>query len=176
MKMLSVNAAVSTGPRPLSHSLNDANFKLQKYRLTTFFSHILPAVLIGLTFLNTGNDASMVRANVCFVFGVLIFIIYLGKMSVTLTSKSADKSSRRLARLGGPRIPESISLISRFISVPNELHVLKAEHFNRWYSLLPYYLSMIIIEIPMQVSEKTSAVKRGMRKGSRTVCSAFSRR
>ncbi|KAL0266301.1 UNVERIFIED_CONTAM: hypothetical protein PYX00_008887 [Menopon gallinae] len=93
--------------------------KKYKYRLTTFFSHILPAVLIGLTFLNTGNDASMVRANICFVFGVLIFLIYLGKMSVTLT-------------------------------IPNELHVLRAEHFNRWYSLLPYYLSMIIIEIPMQ--------------------------
>lgn len=39
-----------------------------------------------------------------------------------------------------------------FIAVPLEIDMLKREHFNRWYKLLPYFLSVISYEIPFQVS------------------------
>lgn len=52
-------------------------------------AHIFCSILIGLIFFGSGNDASMVRSNLAFVFGVLIFLVYVGKMSVTLASKFA---------------------------------------------------------------------------------------
>lgn len=94
--------------------------KAYKYRLTTFLAHIFSSALIGVTFFGTGNEASMVRSNLAALFGVLIFLVYMGKMAVMLI-------------------------------IPNEIRILRVEHFNRWYSLLPFYLSMIIIEIPMQM-------------------------
>lgn len=32
------------------------------------------------------------------------------------------------------------------------METLRREHFNRWYNLIPYYLSIISFEIPFQVS------------------------
>lgn len=31
------------------------------------------------------------------------------------------------------------------------METLRREHFNRWYNLIPYYLSIISFEIPFQV-------------------------
>ena len=63
---------------------------LQKYRITQFLAHFLSAVLLGLVFINTGNDASMVRSNLTFIFGVLIFVMFTGKMTVTTASKKEN--------------------------------------------------------------------------------------
>ncbi|KAK7590795.1 hypothetical protein V9T40_002408 [Parthenolecanium corni] len=38
------------------------------------------------------------------------------------------------------------------LSFPLEFLILKREHFNRWYSLLPYLISTLLIEIPFQVA------------------------
>ncbi|KZC04860.1 ATP-binding cassette sub-family G member 1 [Dufourea novaeangliae] len=37
-------------------------------------------------------------------------------------------------------------------SVPQEMRILSREHFNRWYRLAPYYISMLLVEIPFQAS------------------------
>jgi len=37
------------------------------------------------------------------------------------------------------------------LSFPVEIEVLSREHFNRWYNLGPYFLSVILFEIPVQV-------------------------
>lgn len=37
------------------------------------------------------------------------------------------------------------------LSFPLEYKVLTREHFNRWYSLAPYWLSVLLVEIPFQV-------------------------
>ncbi|KAG5883528.1 hypothetical protein JTB14_019295 [Gonioctena quinquepunctata] len=37
------------------------------------------------------------------------------------------------------------------LSFPLEMKILTREHFNRWYKLTPYLLSVILIEIPFQV-------------------------
>lgn len=39
-------------------------------------------------------------------------------------------------------------------AVPTEMSVVLKEHFNRWYTLKSYYLSVIIIDIPLSVSIK----------------------
>jgi hypothetical protein len=42
-----------------------------------------------------------------------------------------------------------------FVSVPLEINILTREYFNRWYSLLPSFLAIILIEIPIQVWDTT---------------------
>lgn len=37
-------------------------------------------------------------------------------------------------------------------TVPLEMEIMRREHFNRWYQLGPYYMSVILFEIPFQVS------------------------
>jgi len=38
------------------------------------------------------------------------------------------------------------------LAFPLEVEILNREHFNRWYSLPPYLLSVILVEMPVQVS------------------------
>lgn len=38
------------------------------------------------------------------------------------------------------------------VSVPLEMQILTREHFNRWYRLAPYYISLLLIEIPFQAA------------------------
>jgi len=43
-------------------------------------------------------------------------------------------------------------LIRFFVSVPLEMRILVREHFNRWYRLAPYYISILLVEIPFQAA------------------------
>ncbi|KAK7597801.1 hypothetical protein V9T40_010026 [Parthenolecanium corni] len=43
------------------------------------------------------------------------------------------------------------ALTSRVVTFPNELPVIKREHFNRWYSLKAYFIASTIGDIPVQV-------------------------
>lgn len=36
--------------------------------------------------------------------------------------------------------------------VPLELSVMRKEYFNRWYSLNSYYVSVTLVDLPVQVS------------------------
>lgn len=36
--------------------------------------------------------------------------------------------------------------------VPLELSVMRKEYFNRWYSLNSYYISITLVDLPIQVS------------------------
>ncbi|XP_017792233.1 PREDICTED: ATP-binding cassette sub-family G member 1-like [Habropoda laboriosa] len=38
------------------------------------------------------------------------------------------------------------------LAFPQEMRILSREHFNRWYRLAPYYISMLLVEIPFQTS------------------------
>ncbi|XP_043285776.1 ABC transporter G family member 3-like [Venturia canescens] len=38
------------------------------------------------------------------------------------------------------------------LAFPLEMQILKREHFNRWYRLAPYYISMLLVEIPFQAA------------------------
>ena len=36
------------------------------------------------------------------------------------------------------------------------MQILKREHFNRWYRLAPYYISLLLVEIPFQAACATT--------------------
>ncbi|XP_031826530.1 ATP-binding cassette subfamily G member 4 isoform X2 [Nomia melanderi] len=38
------------------------------------------------------------------------------------------------------------------LAFPQEMRILSREYFNRWYRLAPYYISMLLVEIPFQAS------------------------
>ncbi|OXU31534.1 hypothetical protein TSAR_013250 [Trichomalopsis sarcophagae] len=38
------------------------------------------------------------------------------------------------------------------LAFPLEMQILTREHFNRWYRLAPYYISMLLIEVPFQAA------------------------
>ncbi|XP_072760251.1 ATP-binding cassette sub-family G member 1 [Anoplolepis gracilipes] len=38
------------------------------------------------------------------------------------------------------------------LAFPLEMQILMREHFNRWYRLAPYYISILLIEVPFQVA------------------------
>ncbi|KAL7304438.1 hypothetical protein TKK_0003234 [Trichogramma kaykai] len=42
------------------------------------------------------------------------------------------------------------------LAFPLEMQILSREHFNRWYRLGPYYLSMLLIEVPFQAACATT--------------------
>lgn len=44
------------------------------------------------------------------------------------------------------------SLFLPLCEVPLEMEMLTREHFNRWYSIFPYFLSIILFEVPFQVT------------------------
>lgn len=38
------------------------------------------------------------------------------------------------------------------LSVPTQVQLLKREHFNKWYRLVPYYSAMIVAKLPIQLT------------------------
>ncbi|KAF7989927.1 hypothetical protein HCN44_008601 [Aphidius gifuensis] len=38
------------------------------------------------------------------------------------------------------------------LAFPLEMQILKREHFNQWYKLAPYYISLLLVEIPFQAA------------------------
>ncbi|XP_059477911.1 ATP-binding cassette sub-family G member 1-like [Neocloeon triangulifer] len=85
------------------------------------FCHLGIAWLFGYLYRGVGNDADKVLANWVYIYGTCLFVMYTGKMAVTL------------------QFPLEISNLTR-------------EHFNKWYSLGPYLLSIFCIEIPFQIA------------------------
>ena len=39
----------------------------------------------------------------------------------------------------------------KFFTVPTEMSILQKEHFNRWYSLKAFYISVNVVDIPVSV-------------------------
>lgn len=48
---------------------------------------------------------------------------------------------------------------SCFVSVvPQEVRLLKREHFNRWYSLNPYFCALTVSRLPIQVTLQSALI------------------
>ncbi|XP_055684901.1 ATP-binding cassette sub-family G member 4-like [Lutzomyia longipalpis] len=48
-----------------------------------------------------------------------------------------------------------VSHSASFSVIPREIPIVKREHFNGWYSILPYYLSLAIVDLPLHVIAAT---------------------
>lgn len=88
--------------------------------LVRILAHVSIALLFGYLYQDVGRKASTVLANYCYIYGTILFLVYTGKMSVTLM-------------------------------FPIEMWSVTREHFNRWYKLGPYYMSLMLVELPFQI-------------------------
>jgi len=104
------------------------------------FCHLGIAWLFGYLYRGVGSDANSALANWVYIYGTCLFVMYTGKMAVTL---QCEPRNRKI------KIDNKLIFC---ISVPLEIKNLTREHFNKWYSLGPYLISIFCIEIPFQVS------------------------
>ncbi|GAB0094349.1 hypothetical protein DMENIID0001_096360 [Sergentomyia squamirostris] len=48
-----------------------------------------------------------------------------------------------------------VTYSASFSLIPREIPIVKREHFNGWYSILPYYLSLGIVDLPLHIIAAT---------------------
>ncbi|XP_049939492.1 ATP-binding cassette sub-family G member 1-like [Schistocerca serialis cubense] len=89
--------------------------------INRLLAHLTIGLVFGYLYYNCGNSADAVFADFVYLYGTVLFLMYTGKMAVTL-------------------------------HFPLELKIIKSEHFNQWYSLPSYYLSLLSVEIPIQIA------------------------
>lgn len=112
--------------------------------LLRFSIHVFVAILIGILYWQTGNEASMVINNAGFLFFNHLFILYAAMMPSALTCKYLVLHIFGfLVKLYGNK--EIVLLVSL------ERKVLVREHLNHWYSLKAYYMAKTTADIPFQV-------------------------
>ncbi|XP_057334852.1 ATP-binding cassette subfamily G member 4 [Microplitis mediator] len=80
--------------------------------------NIVTGIMLGMLFIQSGNEGSRVLENYNLLFAILIHHMMTSMMLTILT-------------------------------FPTEINILKKEHFNRWYTLKMFYLSITIIDIPV---------------------------
>lgn len=90
--------------------------------LNRILAHWVIAVIFGYLYVNVGNSAN--------IRDVLANYVYL--YGTVLLAVYTGKMSVTL-------------------SFPLEMKILEREHFNRWYRLIPYLLSVVLLEIPFQI-------------------------
>lgn len=122
-------------------------------------------LVVGGIYQGVGNDASKALFNFGFCFTVTIAFMYNPLMPVLLQCKltpidTVDDQSNvcRVHLIAISSFYFSFFLSALFfffccrsIIVPTEVQLLKREHFNRWYRIGPYYLSMIASKLPIQI-------------------------
>lgn len=82
--------------------------------------NILTGIMLGVLFIEAGDDATRILDNYNLMFAILIHHMMSPMMLTILT-------------------------------FPSEINILIKEHFNRWYSLKAYYISLILVDIPVTV-------------------------
>lgn len=61
---------------------------LQKHFLLRIGAHLSIGLVFGYLYSGVGSKAESVFANYVYLYGTILFLVYTGKMAVTLSSKS----------------------------------------------------------------------------------------
>ncbi|KAF0707905.1 ATP-binding cassette sub-family G member 1-like [Aphis craccivora] len=118
------------------------NIKHPYYSLAQLFSTAV--IMRCLKYIFQTN--AMLRIAVHFAVALIVSYIYRGvgndAARVLDNMKFVYGTNLFLAYTG---------LMAVIVSFPLEYMVLKREHFNGWYTLLPYMVSVLLVEIPLQM-------------------------
>lgn len=101
--------------------------------------HFFVAIGIGLIYQGIGGSAKNMMNNFRYVFYSVMFLMFTAFSSLQTTCKWKWL------------IEFVITIVTILYLVPLELPVIKREHFNRWYSVRAYFVSLTLADIPIQV-------------------------
>lgn len=99
--------------------------------------------MLGSVYVNSGNAGSRVFDNYNLLFGILIHHM-MSTMMLTILTCMLHFAIIILCFL-------FFNLKKKLFTVPSEMNILQKEHFNRWYSLKAFFVSVNIIDIPIHV-------------------------
>ncbi|XP_012522316.1 ATP-binding cassette sub-family G member 1 [Monomorium pharaonis] len=102
--------------------------------------------------LSMKRDYSLLLARLLchFLIGVLFGYLYMG------SGYRANVLANYVYLYGSMLLLVYTGKMAVTLAFPLEMRILMREHFNRWYQLAPYYISILLVEIPFQAACATS--------------------
>lgn len=100
--------------------------------------------MLGVLYVGSGNEGSRVLDNYNLLFAILIHFSMATMMLTVLTCKFSFDFNIKETHL-------EFNWNNFQLAVPTEMGILLKEHFNRWYSLKAYYLSVSLLDLPITV-------------------------
>lgn len=125
--------------------------RFQTQLLLRIIAHFAIGIIFGYLYRGVGSDASQILSNMVFIYGTNLFLVYTGQMAVIVSCKCILLTHNNSSLIHFIKLINIIALLSFLFAVPLEYKVLKREHFNGWYTLFPYMISILLVEIPFQV-------------------------
>ncbi|XP_059612801.1 ATP-binding cassette sub-family G member 1-like [Phlebotomus argentipes] len=116
----------------------------------TFFRQL--AVLVRRRALITHRDISLIglRSAIHILCIAIVCILYHG-----IGRKAEDVLNNMRYILNTLSYFSFVSHSANCSVIPREIPIVKREHFNGWYSILPYYLSLVIVDLPLHLMAAT---------------------
>ncbi|XP_060852904.1 ATP-binding cassette sub-family G member 1-like [Rhopalosiphum padi] len=119
-----------------SELLNKPQFYVQAYHL--YWRNVI---------MNKRNKTNaLLRIAVHFAVALIVSYIYRG-----VGNDAAQVLNNMKFVYGTNLFLAYTGLMAVIVSFPLEYLVLKREHFNGWYTLFPYMVSVLLVEIPLQI-------------------------
>jgi len=105
-------------------------------------------ILIHRTLLTTFRDHFLVKVRlfVHFLLGSMFGIVYIG-----LGKSAMHVRDNAVLLFFCVMFMTYIAAFTMSIKFPLELSVMRKEYFNRWYSLSSYYISVTLVDLPVQI-------------------------
>ncbi|KAF5292526.1 hypothetical protein FQR65_LT01672 [Abscondita terminalis] len=132
-----------------------ANAKLSMTNIEPIQNTIKPASLIRQFSLLYKRNFLSAKRNYIYLINRLLAHVFIGFLFGYLyrgVGKGANTALANYVYLyGSMLLIVYTGKMSVTLSFPLEMRILKREHFNRWYHLFPYLLSVLLLEIPFQI-------------------------
>ncbi|XP_046414957.1 ATP-binding cassette subfamily G member 4 isoform X1 [Neodiprion fabricii] len=141
------DATLDTAALRAKHPLKNSGIYEKKSRQeTSQYNQI--KVLLQRGYLKTKRDTTLTHLRIA-------VNIFTGVMLGTLFIRAGNEGSRVLDNynlLFAILMHHMMTtMMLTILTFPNEMNILKKEHFNRWYSLRSYYISVTLVDIPVSV-------------------------
>ncbi|XP_044748388.1 ATP-binding cassette sub-family G member 1 isoform X2 [Coccinella septempunctata] len=137
--------------------LLDESVKWRKSLMSSYLEDVspLPAAVIMQFLLLYKRNLLENKRGYMYLFNRLLAHIFIGLIFGYLYRGVGSKANTILGNYvymyGTLLLVVYTGQMSVMLSFPLEMKVLTREHFNRWYKLSPYILSVVLIDIPFQV-------------------------
>ncbi|KAL4097868.1 hypothetical protein QTP88_022571 [Uroleucon formosanum] len=130
------------------NNINDEQlpYKTELLNKPPFYVQIYHLYLRNVTMYKRNKNNLLLRIAVHFTVALLMSFMYRG-----VGNDAARVLTNMKFVYGTNLFLVYTGLMAVIVSFPLEYMVLKREHFNGWYTLFPYFVSVLLVEIPLQM-------------------------